>query len=275
MIQRAIFEHMIGSSPMPDDVTTGQAELGGVPVVTVETTGTTEPDKVIFYLHGGAYTLGTAALSAGLVSEFTRRLGVRAVSVDYRLAPEHPFPAAPDDVLTAYRALLAGGVRPENVTVVGESAGAGLVAGLLAALGGAGLPQPAGAVLISPWADLSVSGSTLKAKAAVDPSLTEAGLRRRAQDYLGSADPQAARVSPVFADLTGVAPLLIQVGSHEILLADALRLAERAGLDDVQVELQVWAGLPHVFPAYSALIDEAGEALDSAAAFITRQSIAS
>ncbi|MEU1569179.1 alpha/beta hydrolase fold domain-containing protein [Streptomyces mirabilis] len=189
------------------------------------------------------------------------------MSVDYRLAPEHPFPAAVDDAVAAYRALLADGTPSSEVAFVGESAGGGLVVATLVALKEAGLPQPSSAVVFSPWADLTLSGDSLTGKADVDPALTAKGLQIRARDYLGETDPATPLASPVFADLTGLAPLLIQVGSHEILLDDAVRLAGRAAEHDVAVELQVWPQVPHVFQGFAALLDDADAALTSAAAF--------
>ncbi|MFC1430577.1 alpha/beta hydrolase [Streptacidiphilus sp. N1-3] len=264
--QRAVFHEMIASIPLPEDVSVKPGLLGGVPVVTVETPGD-DPSLVLLYFHGGAYALGSAADSAGLAADVARRSGARAVSVDYRLAPEHPFPAAVDDAVAAYRALLDQGVPSTAVAFVGESAGGGLVVATLVALKDAGLPQPASAAVFSPWADLTLTGDSLAGKAEADPALTPQGLRTRAGDYLGPADPASPLASPVFADLTGLPPLLIQVGSHEILLDDAVRLAARAGAHDVQVDLQIWPGLPHVFQGFAALVDEADAALHSAAAF--------
>ena len=265
MEQRAIFEKMIASIPLPGDVVTTQGSLGGIPVVNVDVVGV-ESDDVIFYIHGGAYAVGSAAASAGLASDIVRRAGARAISVDYRLAPEHPYPAAVNDTVAAYRALLET-VSAARIAMVGESAGAGLTVATLVALKMAGLPQPASAVMFSPWADLTLSGDSMKSKATVDPALTPAGLGLRAADYAGGdlADPL---VSPVFADLTGLPPLLIQAGSHEILLDDATRLAVHAAAADVQVTLEVTPGVPHVFQAFAALLDEAGAALNSAGAFI-------
>jgi acetyl esterase/lipase len=267
--QRAIFHNMISSIPLPEDISAKPGELGGVPVVTVETTDN-DPSVVVLYFHGGAYVLGSAADSVGLAAEVSRRVGARAISVDYRLAPEHPFPAAIDDAVAAYRALLDEGVSSSKIAFVGESAGGGLVAATLVALTDSELPQPSSAVVFSPWVDLTVSGASATAKADLDPALTPEALRRRALDYLGHRDPATPLASPVFADLTGVAPLLIQVGSHEILLDDAVRLAARAAENDVPVELQVWPQVPHVFQAFAALLDDADRALLSAAAFITR-----
>jgi acetyl esterase/lipase len=265
--QRALFHDMMTAVPLPPDVSTTEGELGGVPVVTVETPAT-DPATVLLYLHGGAYVIGSAADAAGLAAQVSRRTGARAVCVDYRLAPEHPFPAAVDDALAVYRALLDDGVPSSAIAFVGESAGGGLVAATLVAAKDAGLPQPSSAAVFSPWADLSVSGDSAKSKADVDASLTPEGLRARAHDYLGDTDPTNPYASPVFAELTGLAPLFIQVGSNEILLDDAVRLAARAAEHDVHVELQVWPQVPHVFQAFAAMLDEGAAALDAAGAFI-------
>ncbi|KPI24488.1 hypothetical protein OK074_6985 [Actinobacteria bacterium OK074] len=266
--QRAVFHEMMTSIPLPADVSTTAGELGGVPVVTVETSaGEPDSSSVVLYLHGGGYAIGSAVDAVGLAADVSRRAGARAVCVDYRLAPEHPFPAAVDDALAAYRALLDTGVPSARIALVGESAGGGLVVATLVAARDAGLPQPASAVVFSPWADLGVSGDSMTGKAAVDPSLTPEGLRRRARDYLGDTAPTTPSASPVFADLTGLAPLLVQVGSHEILLDDAVRLAGPAAAADVHVELQVWPQVPHVFQAFAALLDEGDTALQAAAAF--------
>lgn len=264
--QREIFHEMIASVPLPEDVTTTEGTLGGVPVVTVETPGN-DPSAVLLYFHGGGYALGSAADSAGLAADVARRTGARAVSVDYRLAPEHPYPAAVDDAVAAYRALLGSGIPSDRIAFVGESAGGGLATAALVALKDAGLPQPASAAVFSPWVDLTVSGGSATGKAAVDPALAPEGLRVRARDYLGATDPATPTASPIHADLSGLPPLLIQVGSHEILLDDAVRLAARAAEHDVQVDLQVWPQVPHVFQGFAAFLDDADDALNAAAAF--------
>jgi monoterpene epsilon-lactone hydrolase len=265
--QRIIFEEMMAAIPVPADITTSSATLGGTGVVNVEAAGA-DHAKVIFYLHGGAYAIGTAASSVGIASDLARRVGARLVSVDYRLAPEHPHPAALDDAVAAYRGLLDSGVAASAIAIAGESAGAGLAAATLVALKYAGLPQPTGAVLMSPWADLTLSGDSISAKAAVDPALTPEGLRRRAIDYTADRDPTADLVSPIFADLTGLPPLLIQAGSHEILLDDATRLAARAAAADVAVTLEVTPGVPHVFQGFAAMLDEGDASLTSAGQFL-------
>jgi monoterpene epsilon-lactone hydrolase len=264
--QRVVFEEMIASIPLPADVVATPGMLGGVPVVNVDVAAVDSND-VLFYLHGGAYCIGSAGASVGLASDVVRRAGARAISVDYRLAPENPYPAAVDDAVAAYRALLAS-VSASRVALVGESAGGGLTAATLVALKAAGLPQPSCAVMFSPWADLTLSGESVTSKAAVDPALTPAGLRLRAADYGAGRPLDDPLLSPVFADLTGLPPLLIQAGSHEILLDDATRLAARAAAADVQVSLEVTPGVPHVFQAFAAQLDEAGAALDSTGAFI-------
>ncbi|MEU9150108.1 alpha/beta hydrolase [Streptomyces sp. NPDC048417] len=263
---RAVFRTMMTSIPLPPDVTTTPGRLGGVPVVTVETPGG-DPSDVVLYFHGGAYAIGSATDAAGLAADVSRRVGARAVCVDYRLAPENPFPAAVEDAVAAYRALLDQGVPAARTAFVGESAGGGLAVATLVALKDAGLPQPSSAAVFSPWADLTVSGASATGKAALDPALTPQALRTRARDYLGTTPGAEPLASPVFADLTGLPPLLVQVGSHEILLDDAVRLAARAAADDVRVELQVWPQVPHVFQSFAVMLDEADEALESAAAF--------
>ena len=271
--QRRIFEEMMAAIPVPADVTTAPGSLGGIPVVNVEVAGA-NPERTIFYLHGGAYAIGTAASSVGLASDLARRAGTRLVTVDYRLAPEHPQPAAIQDAVAAYRGLLDSGASASTIAVAGESAGAGLAAALLVALIHAGLPQPTSAVLMSPWADLTLSGDSINSKAALDPALTPEGLARRAADYVAGSDRTGELVSPIFADLTGLPPLLIQAGSHEILLDDAARLAARAAAADVAVTLEVTPGVPHVFQGFAAILDEGDAALTSAGEFLRAHLIA-
>lgn len=225
--QRSLLDQLMTAHPLPGDVTTTPGTFSGIPVVEVEVAGVSA-DRTVLYFHGGAYALGSAAAAAGLASDIARGGGARAVSVDYRLAPEDPYPAALEDAVAAYRDLLEAGVPPARIAVAGESAGAGLAVAMLAAARAAGLPQPCCAVLLSPWVDLTLSGTSMRTKADTDPALTGQGLARRAADYIGGAYSTDGLISPVFADLSGLPPLLIQVGSHEILLDDAVRLAARA-----------------------------------------------
>jgi monoterpene epsilon-lactone hydrolase len=267
--QRPIFEDMMAAVPVPADVASSITSSGGIPGVDVEVDGI-DAGKVILYLHGGAYAIGSAASSVGLAADLARRAGVRLISVDYRLAPEHPHPAALEDAVAAYKGLLDLERSPTRIAIAGESAGAGLAVATLVALKAAGLPQPAAAVLMSPWVDLTLSGKSVAEKAAVDPALTPEGLERRARDYVAAGDPKNGLISPLFADLTGLPPLLIQVGSHEILLDDATRLAARAAAADVAVTLEVTPQVPHVFQGFAAMLEEGDAALASAGDFLRK-----
>ena len=264
--QRQLFAEMMQATPVPDDVSATPGTLGGVPVVDIDVAHTSGTN-LLLYLHGGAYAIGSAESSVGLASDLARRSGTRAVSLDYRLAPEDPYPAALDDAVAAYRALLED--RPANqIVIAGESAGGGLVAAALLALQNAGLALPAAAFLMSPWADLTLSGDSIITKAAVDPALTPDGLSRRAADYVADGDPEDGLISPIFSDLRGLPPLLIQAGSHEILLDDAIRLATRAAAADVPVTLQITPLVPHVFQGFAAMLDEGDAALTRAGEFL-------
>jgi acetyl esterase/lipase len=265
--QRANFEKMLAARPLADDVRTNPGELGGVPVLGIET-GAASHDAVVLWFHGGWYVIGSPRTSAGLSSDLARRIDARVVSVDYRLAPEHPYPAALEDARAAYRGLLDSGADPRSIAVVGESGGGGLAVALLASLAEAGLAQPAATVLISPWTDLTLSGETMTSMVGIDPVFTPEKVSVRAADYVGSADPADPSISPIFGDLRGVTPILIQAGSHEILLDDSIRLARRAAIDDVAVTLDVTPGVPHGFQAFAAMLDEGDAALARAAAFL-------
>lgn len=202
---------------------------------------------VMLYLHGGAYALGSISTYREFVARLARAARMRGLAINYRLAPEHPFPAAVEDAITAYDWLLAEGVEPSRIVVTGDSAGGGLALAVQVALRDAGKPLPAGAVCISPWTDLTLSGASIQSKAAVDPVLDADSLERYAMLYAGERDRSSPLISPLFADLSGLPPLLIQVGTDEILLDDATRCAERARQAGVEVSLEVWDEMFHVF----------------------------
>lgn len=267
---RAAFSDLMAQVPVPPDIAQNPVDLGGVAGIEV-TIGGNGADSVILYFHGGVYVIGSASATVPLVGDLVRRTGARGMTVDYRLAPEHPYPAAVEDAQAAYLGLLDQGIAPSRIALAGESAGAGLVVALLLALRDAGAPLPSCGYLMSPYADLTLSGSTLALKAGADPLLTPEGLRARVPDYVGTAVATDPRISPVFADLTGLPPLLIQVGSHEVLLSDAIRLTGQAAICDVPVKLEVTPGVPHVFQAYAGLLDEATAALDRASDFLSAQ----
>lgn len=268
--QRAILHQMLTAHPVPDDVVVAPLTLGGVPALSIDIAGQVSNGTVL-YFHGGVFAMGSAAASVGLASDLARRAQMRVVTVDYRLAPEHPYPAGPQDALAAYRGLLESGAASSRIAIAGESAGGNLVAVTLIAIRDAGLAMPSAGCLMSPWLDLAVSGESSTTKAVIDPALTAGALRKRAADYLGELDPSAPIVSPIHADLTGLPALLIQAGSHEILLDDATRLATKAAAADVAVILDVTPEVPHVFQAFAAILDEGDAALERAAGFLCSQ----
>lgn len=267
---RAAFNELMSHVPVAPDVEQKPTTIGGVDGIEITIEGS-ESENVILYFHGGVYVIGTAVASVPLVSEVVCRASAKAITLDYRLAPENPYPAAVDDAKSAYEGLLAQGIDPSQIAFAGESAGGGLAVAALLAIRNAGTPLPSAAFLMSPYVDLTLSGETLTEREGRDAVLNPAGLRARVPDYVGSADAADPLISPIFGDLIGLPPLLIQVGSNEILLSDALRLAARAALDDVQVTLEVTPGVPHVFQGFAGLLDEAGAALDRAANFLNTQ----
>ena len=208
-------------------MTVTAAALGGVPTAEITVDGI-EPRHVILYFHGGVYVLGDAFQAAGLAAQVGRRTRAKVISVDYRLAPEHPYPAAVDDALAAYQALLHGGTDPADIAFAGESAGGGLAVATLVNARDHGLPLPAAALVMSPYADLTLAGATMDTKRAADPLLSRENLQPRVPDYTAGHDPALGLISPVFADLSGLPPLIIQAGTHEVLLDDAVRLARQA-----------------------------------------------
>ena len=264
---RAGFEEVMQRVPVPDDVRGAETSVGGVDAIEVTIEGI-DAVGTILYFHGGVYVIGSANASLPLVADLARRTRAKVVSVNYRLAPEHPYPAAVEDASAVYQGLLSRGNDPSSIAFSGESAGGGLAVAALLALRDAGTPLPASAFVMSPWVDLTVSGDSITDKQEVDPLLTGEGLRWGVGNYLAGADPSNPSISPVFADLNGLPPMLIQVGSHEILLSDAVGLAERAAQSDVAVTLEVVPGVPHVFQAYAAVLDEGDAALHRAAHFV-------
>jgi acetyl esterase/lipase len=261
--QRRLLKELISAQPLPADVTVTAAALGGVPTAEITIDGI-EPRHVVLYFHGGVYVLGDAFSAADLASQIGRRTGAKVISVDYRLAPEHPYPAAVDDALAAYEALLHNGTRPSDIVFAGESAGGGLAIATLVNARDQGLPLPAAAFVMSPYADLTLGGTTMRTKHEVDPLLSRENLQPRVTDYAAGQDAASALISPVFADLSGLPPLIIQAGTHEVLLDDAVRLAGQAATADVEVTLDITARVPHVFQAYYPILDEAAAALDRA-----------
>ncbi len=204
-------------------------------------------DSAILFLHGGGYVIGSLVSHRHMVSEMGRAARCRTLALDYRLAPEHPFPAPVEDTLAGYRFLLSQGLAPDRIALAGDSAGGGLVVAALVAIRNAGLPQPVCGWCISPWVDMEAIGDSMIDKAATDPGVQKELLLELAGLYLGGADPRSPLAAPIYADLIGIAPLLIQVGSVETLLDDSVRLARVAGAADVFVDLQIWPEMIHVW----------------------------
>ncbi|GAB3800895.1 alpha/beta hydrolase [Humibacter antri] len=254
------------SEPVPAGTAVEEVKLGGRPALRLMP----EPAVAgtLLYLHGGGYVVGSHRTGAGLAGRIAERAGLTAYSLDYRLAPEHPFPAAVDDGLAAYRELIQCGVDPAALVVAGDSAGGGLAISTLVAARDAGLPMPAAAIAFSPLTDQTHSGRSMHELVGIDPLFTPEALDWYGPKYLGSAAPAAPLASPLFAELSGLPPLLIQVGGHEILLDDSVELARAAALADVEVSLEIGAGLPHVFQKRAGELDEADAALDRVGAFI-------
>jgi len=266
--QRRLLRELITAQPLPADVTVTAATLGGVPTAEITIDGI-EPRHVVLYFHGGVYVLGDAFQAAGLASQIARRTGAKVISVDFRLAPEHPYPAAVDDALAAYEALLQNGTAPSDIAFAGESAGGGLAVATLVNARDHGLPLPAAAFVMSPYADLTLAGATMDTKAEVDVLMSRKNLQARVSDYTSGQDAALGLISPIFADLSGLPPLIIQAGSHEVLLDDAVRLARQAAIADVEVTLDITPQVPHVFQAYAPILDEGAAALDRAGQFLS------
>jgi monoterpene epsilon-lactone hydrolase len=266
--QRRLLRELLSAQPLPPEVTVTDGELGGVPTAEVTVEGV-EPRHVVLYFHGGVYVMGDAALAAGLAAQIAQRTQAKAISVDYRLAPEHPYPAAVDDALAAYEGLLDAGTAPSDIVFAGESAGGGLAVATIVNARDQGLPLPAGAYAMSPYADLTLVGASMDTRGPLDPLLSRVALEARIPDYVADADPALGLISPIFADLSGLPPLIIQAGSHEVLLDDAVRLAGRAAAADVEVTLEITPQVPHVFQAYQGMLEEGAWALDRAGEFLS------
>jgi len=263
----------VGSTwQVADDVRVEPVDLGGIPGEWSTTPGS-DASKVLVFFHGGGFCSGSILSHRRLVTEAGRKAGRRTLAVGYRLAPEHPFPAAFADALTAWRFLREQGIAAKDIAIGGDSAGGGLAVVLMNHLRDARSELPACAWLVSPWTDLAMTGSMLAAKEAVDPLIHEGYLRELADAYVPkSMDRTDPRVSPLYSNLAGLPPMLIQVGSDETLLADATRLAAAAGAAAVAVTLEIWPHMIHAWPVWNARLAPGREALARAGAFIRQHS---
>lgn len=265
--QRAQMEAGFRQFKVPPDVHCEPVNAGGVPAEWVTTPGVV-PERAIYYLHGGGYVIGSINTHREMVSRLSRAASARVFIIDYRLAPENPFPAALDDSLAAYRWLLSSGLDPARLVIAGESAGGGLTVATLVALRDAGEPLPRAGICLSPWVDLENLGESMVTRAELDPLINRDGGRMWAKAYLGSTDPRTPLASPIYADLTGLPPLLIQVGTAEALFDDAARLADRAEAAGVDVTLEPWEDMIHMWHSFAAILPEGQQAIDRIGQFI-------
>ncbi len=255
--------------PAPDGVSVTAVDAGGVPSDWVAATGADET-RAVLHLHGGGYVIGSALSHRGLLGRLSVATGARVLGINYRMAPENPFPAALEDAVKAYRFLLDQGIEARRIAVTGDSAGGGLAAATLVALRDEGLPQPGCAVCLSPWVDMEGLGETMQTRAAVDPMVQREALLEMAKLYLGDADPRSPLAAPLHADLSGLAPILIQVGDAETLLDDSIRFEaalKQAGND---VTLEVWDEMIHVWHLFAPMLDKGQEAIDRMGEFIRK-----
>jgi epsilon-lactone hydrolase len=265
---RAHLERVKYIIPNPPTGTVAQRlDAGGVEAIEVATPQSLS-DRMILYLHGGAYSYGAPSHYRDFIWRIAAAASARVLCIDYRLAPEHPFPAALDDAVAAYRWLLAGGAAPARLAIMGDSAGGGLVFGTLLRLRDEGVALPAAAVALSPWTDMALTGPSLKNNAAADPMLKAEQAPTLARYYLGATDPRHPYASPLYGDLTGLPPALIQVGSDEILHDDAVRMADKLRAAGCRVALEVWPRMPHVFQLFARIVPEASRAVARIGDFI-------
>jgi acetyl esterase/lipase len=285
--QLAELRAMLATRPRPTDVAElrrnfdANAQLYPVPAdILVEPTNangvraewTTTPDadrnRVVIFCHGGGYVFGSLDSHRHMVVEVGRAARARSLALDYRLAPEHPFPAAVEDAVSAYRYVLGQGIAPAKIAIAGDSAGGGLVVAALVAIRDAGLPQPSCGWCISPWVDMEALGDSMITKSEADPTVQRERILEIAAAYLAGADPRSPLAAPIHADLRGIAPLFIQVGAAETLLDDAVRLAGAAGAADVPVRLDIWPEMVHVWHLYHPRLAAGRRAIEAGGAFL-------
>jgi epsilon-lactone hydrolase len=264
---RAGFEQMANFLPADPDIKREPVKAGSVPAEWVSAPNA-DASRVVLYLHGGGYVIGSINTHRGLAGRISRAAQARVLLIDYRLAPEHPFPAAVDDSVAAYKWLLAQGVAPAKITVSGDSAGGGLTVATLVAIRDQKLPTPGAGACLSPWIDLEGIGDSMTSKAGEDPMVQKAGLLGMAKQYLGGKDPRTPLAAPLYADLAGLPPLLIQVGTAETLLDDSTRLAERSRKAGVKVTYQPYEKMIHVFQLFAPMLDEGKQAIDKIGEFV-------
>jgi acetyl esterase/lipase len=266
------FERLSQKFPASESVQIEPVNADGVPAEWVAAAGT-RVERTLLYLHGGGYVIGSPATHRALAERLSKAAAARVLLIDYRLAPEHPFPAAVSDATTAYQWLLASGENPGHIAVAGDSAGGGLTIATLVSLRDAGDALPAAGVCLSPWVDMEGIGDSMTARASLDPMVQRDGLLGMAGLYLQGADPRSPLAAPLYAELQGLPPLLIQVGTSETLYDDATRLATRAEAAGVEVTLEPWDDMIHVWHLFAEMLPEGQQAIDRIGEFL-RQHVA-
>lgn len=253
--------------PVSPEIEVETVTIGGVPAERLTPPSVRDGARIL-YMHGGGYCIGSPRSHRHLAAAIGTAAEAIVVLPDYRLAPEHPFPAALDDAVAVYRAMLADGASPGRIAIAGDSAGGGLTVAALVALRDAGVPLPAAGVCLSPWVDLACSGGSYATRAHADPIVTRSGVEEMAAAYLGQRDRKTPLASPLYANLAGLPPLLVHVGSDEVLLDDAIGLADQARAAGVSVTLEIWDGMIHVWPWFLTMLAEASTAVGAIAAFV-------
>ncbi len=267
---RASFDEQGRQFPLPDGVLIEATTAGGVPARWFRAKKA-HTDAAMLYLHGGGYMLGSSTSHRHLIAALSEAVGVAALALDYRLGPEHPFPAAVEDAVSAYQYLTQSGIAPDRIVITGDSAGGGLTVATMVALRYRRLPLPAAGVCLSPWADLTNTAESYTTRAGADPILSRERLDEMAAAYLQGQDARSPLASPVFADLTGLPPLLIQVGADEVLFDDAIHLEARAKAAGLQVRLEAWEEMIHVWHYFYPLLAEGREAIARIGEFVRGQ----
>jgi monoterpene epsilon-lactone hydrolase len=269
-VQRQEWEAGAAQVTLPSEITILPVDAAGLYGEWI-TTPNTAPEQVLYFLHGGGFSAGSCVTHREMAARLCLASGQRVLVIDYRLAPEHPFPAAVEDAGQGYQWLLDSGIAPEQIVIGGDSAGGGLAMSTLLWLRDRDVALPGAAVLISPWFDLALTGPSLATRAEVDPLCSIEGLRLAASYYLGSANPKTPLASPLYGDLHGLPPMLIQVGDHELLLSDSTRLAEKAQASGVDVSLEIWNEMWHVWHGWAGSLPEGQQAIDRIGAFIQQR----
>lgn len=269
--ERISYERIMENLSIDDDITTCRVGVNGVPAEWISAPESA-PDRAILYLHGGGYVIGSARTHRALTAHLARAARSRILVLDYRLAPEFPFPAPVEDAVSSYQWLLAQGISPNKIVIAGDSAGGGLVVATLVALKNVGEPMPSAGVCISPWVDLEATGGSFASNAEADPSVSRSRVLKLAETYLDGRNPRAPLASPIHADLTGLPPLLIHVGGIEVLLDDSNMLKAAAEASNVPVQMEIWDHMPHVWHHYAPILPEGREAIRKIGEFVLTRS---